>query len=603
MNGINTYRIRLMIAAGIMTVGFLILFFKLYQEQIYSSERYQRRISRQSVRRVRLPGLRGRIFTSDYLLLADSAPSYNLVFYLQEMRRKSRRRTIENIRKAAAFMAQGLERPDTLTEEKIRRHIRVTPGLPLVIYENLSDIELARAYQLMPQISGLGIEVEAVRNYPQGSLASLVVGFTRTESPQEALDRNDYSYYQSDFEGKSGVERAFDQIAGNLSVPGLAGTPGYELMQVDHLGYACTYQLEHEKPLAGSNIVLNLDSRAQILGEKLMQGKRGALVLLNADTGAVLAMVSAPQFDISRTTPVWARGYYRELLHDPNLPMFNRAIYGSYMPGSIVKPLAALAALKENFDPEAKVDCDGRTIVQGTRISCANRFGHGPLNMIQAIEKSCNDYFIEMGLALGEKKLSEMYQAAGIGSTSGLEIGGVRGLNPAEKINSSKFKWRKQNTALISIGQDQIKVSPLQAARFTAALANGGKLMETQLLKEVYDDKGKLLFRNQPRMTTQWDLPEGALTTVQQGMFEVVNSPHGSGKSAQSDMLTIYGKTGTAEVDTRQGRINNTWFTCFTAKNNTRYALTILVEEGRSGGRNCAPIAKEFLEKYLLENL
>ena len=127
--------------------------------------------------------------------------------------------------------------------------------------------------------------------------------------------------------------------------------------------------------------------------------------------------------------------------------------------------------------------------------------------------------------------------------------------------------------------------------------------METQLLKEVYDDKGKLLFRNQPRMTTQWDLPEGALTTVQQGMFEVVNAPNGSGKSAQSDLLTIYGKTGTAEVDTREGRINNTWFTSFVIKNNRRYALTILVEEGRSGGRNCAPIAKEFLEKYLLESL
>ena len=117
MNQINTYRIRLLIAAGIITVGFLVLFVRLYQEQIYSGDRYQRKISRQSVRRVRLPGLRGRIFTSDYLLLADNAPTYNLVFYLQEMRRNSRRRTIENIRKAAVFMAKGLERPDTLTEK------------------------------------------------------------------------------------------------------------------------------------------------------------------------------------------------------------------------------------------------------------------------------------------------------------------------------------------------------------------------------------------------------------------------------------------------------------------------------------------------------
>ena len=144
-------------------------------------------------------------------------------------------------------------------------------------------------------------------------------------------------------------------------------------------------------------------------------------------------------------------------------------------------------------------------------------------------------------------------------------------------------------------------VSPLQAARFTAAIANGGKLMQTTLLKEVYNDQGKLLFRNQPKLIRKWQLPENALELVKQGMYRVVNSNQGSGKSAKSDKLVIYGKTGTAEVDTRHGRINNTWFTCFTEKDNIRYALTILVEEGRSGGRNCAPLARNFLEEYLRE--
>ena len=171
-------------------------------------------------------------------------------------------------------------------------------------------------------------------------------------------------------------------------------------------------------------------------------------------------------------------------------------------------------------------------------------------------------------------------------------------MNPAERKQSSKYKWRDYDTALISIGQGQILLSPLQAARFTAAVANGGKLMFLRLLKEVYDEKGKLLFRSQPQLAKEWQLPEGALDTVRQGMYQVVNSPLGSGRSAKSSKLTIYGKTGTAEVDTRRGRINNTWFTAFTRKDNVNYALTILVEEGRSGGRNCAPLAKEFLEKY-----
>ena len=601
MSPVNVFRTRLLIVAALMLAGFSVLIFKLWYEQIHFGERYRKSITRQSVRRVRLPGMRGRIFTADYLLLADNTPGYNLVFYLQEMRLNSRKRTIENIRNIARKMANELNRPDSLDERSIRRHITTRPGLPLVIYKNLSGIELARAYQLMPQMPGVGIEVETLRNYPQKDMASLTIGFTRPEAAENAPDRKEYAYYQADFEGKSGVERAFDQTVGNQYIPGLHSQPGYELMQVDHLGYVNARRLEYLAPTAGSNIVLTLDSRAQKMGEQLMRNQRGALVLLNADTGEVLAMVSSPRMDISRTTPAWKKDYYDELTQNPGLPMFDRAIRGSYMPGSIVKPLVALAALKNGFDPERKIECDGRTIIQGARISCANRYGHGEMDMVTAVERSCNDYFIETGLELGVEKLSEMYFDAGIGESAGLEIGGSRGLNPASRVNSKKYKWRKYDTANVSIGQGMVLVSPLQAARFTAAIANGGKLMKCTLLKEVYDDKGKLLFRNQPQIIKQWQLPEKALEIVHKGMYQVVNSNQGSGKSAKSDQLVIYGKTGTAEVDTRHGRINNTWFSCFTEKNNTRYALTILVEEGRSGGRNCAPLAKKLLEEYLRE--
>lgn len=599
MTPINTFRARLLIVAAIMLAGFSILAFKLWYEQIHFGERYRKSISRQSVRRIRLPGLRGRIFTSDYCLLADNAPSYNLVFYLQEMRRSSRRSTISNIRNIASKLAGELNRQDTLTNEKIKRHINVTPGLPLVIYRDLSEIELARAYQLMPQMPGIGVEVEPVRSYPECSLAALTVGFTRSQSADDAIDRGDYFYYRSDYKGMSGVERCFNETAGHYSVPGLDGRPGYELMQVDHLGYVNTRRLEYQAPVNGSNIVLTLDSRAQKLGEELMKGKRGALVMLNADTGEVLAMVSSPGMDLSRTTPIWKKEYYQELLNDPDKPMFDRAVNGAYMPGSIIKPLVALAALRNNWLPGRRIKCDGRSIIKGKRISCANRYGHGELDLASAIERSCNDYFIEMGMILGNEVLAEMYSDAGIGEFTGLETGGNTGLNPRRYFNHPRRKWQQYDTALVSIGQGLVLLSPLQAARYTAAIANGGKLMETHLLKEVYDENGKLLFRNRPRVTTHWELPEGALDLVRKGMYQVVNAPQGSGRSARSKKIVIYGKTGTAEVDTREGRINNTWFTSFTSKNNHRYALTILVEEGRSGGRNCAPLAKEFFERYL----
>ncbi|MBO5924114.1 MAG: hypothetical protein J6Q81_06330, partial [Lentisphaeria bacterium] len=301
MNPINSFRARLLIVAAVMLAGFSVLIFKLWYEQIHFGERYRKSITRQSVRRVRLPGMRGKIFTSDYLLLADNEPGYNLVFYLQEMRLNSRKRTIANIRNIARKMANELNRPDNLSEKEIRRHIITQPGMPLVLYKNLSAIELARAYQLMPQMPGMGIEVETLRNYPQKDMASLTIGFARPESADEAPDRKDFSYYQAGFAGKSGVERAFDHSAGNEYIPGLHSQAGYELMQVDHLGYVNARRLEYLPPTAGSNIVLTLDSRAQQLGEKIMRNQRGALVLLNADTGEILAIVSTPRMDISRT--------------------------------------------------------------------------------------------------------------------------------------------------------------------------------------------------------------------------------------------------------------------------------------------------------------
>ena len=603
MNEDNVFRLRLLIVAAVMLCGFLVLAGKLWHEQIRFGERYRASIARQSVRRVRLAGLRGKIFTSDYLVLADNAPRANLVFYLQEMRRNSRRRTIANVRAVANRVSRELNRPDTLTEERILRHIKVAPGMPLEIYRDLDEIELARVFQLMPQIPGLGIESEPVRRYPEGAFAAGVIGYARLSDALQEPDRRDFFYYYADLSGKSGVERALENFQGGLADHGLRGTPGSELIQVDHLGFVSAHQLEKVPPVNGNSVVLTLDSRAQKLGENLLRGETGALVLLDADSGAVLALVSSPGYDLSKVSPVWTRQYYQELLRDPSKPMFARAFQGAYTPGSIVKPLVALAALLDGFDPATRIECDGRSVIAGARISCANRWGHGALDLKGALEKSCNDYFIEMGVQLGMEKIAAMFQAAGIGAPTGLEIGGAVGLLPSREAKRQRYQrpWNVYDTAMISIGQGFITLSPVQAARYTAALANGGKLVEVHLLKELVSDSGMVLYRHNPVPAAPWALPAGALDTVREGMFRVVNAPGGSGTQARSSQLVIYGKTGTAEVDTARGRINNTWFIAFTECKGKRYALAVLVEEGRSGGLSCAPLARQLLERYLLE--
>lgn len=605
MNEENLFRLRLLIVAFFMFCGFGVLAGKLWYEQIRGGERYRASIARQSVRRVRLSGLRGRIFTSDYLLVADSAPRCNLVFYLQEMRLPSLSRTVKNIRATAAEVSAVLKRPDTLTEERIWKHIRTLPGEPLEVYRDLDDVELALVFRLMARFPGLGVEAEPVRRYPEGAFAAGVIGYARPSDVRGEPDRRDFFYYHADLTGRSGVERVMEHFRGGLAESGLRGAPGCELIQVDHLGFVSARQLEKVPPVNGNHVVLTLDSRAQKLGEKLLAGQTGALVLLDADTGAALALVSSPSYDLGRVSPVWRTEYYQELLDDPAKPLFARAFQGTYTPGSIMKPLVALAALNDGFDPATVIDCDGRSLVGGAKISCNNRWGHGPLTLKGALEKSCNDYFIEMGVKLGMEKIAAMFQAAGIGQAAGLEIGGSVGLLPRRELKNRRFRgpWNSYDTALISIGQGLVLLSPVQAARFTAALANGGRLVTVHLLKEIVSDTGRVLYRQNPAPAPPWSLREGALETVREGMFRAVNSPGGSGRNAHSDKLVIYGKTGTAEVDVGPRRINNTWFIAFTSYRGRRYALAVLIEEGRSGGRDCAPLAKEFLERFLLEGV
>ncbi len=598
-------RFRIGLLGGIVLVGVGVLTAKLYYEQVRRGDNYRERVSRQSVRRIRIPSRRGKIFSSDLKVLADNAARCVIVFYPGEMRRPgrhSRRQTVEYIYGAAAAVAAALRRDNPLTRTEISRHLNTRPGLPIRLYSGLLPEETAPALALIRQYPGIGLEDDAVRRYPCGKLASHVLGYTGRDNPRSAGDRGDFFYYIPDFVGRSGLERSFDQPDSDQGRNcGLRGVPGFSLVQVDSQGFVRNSLLASRKPVDGQHLILTIDSRAQEFAEQALQGERGALVLLDADSGAVLAMASSPSPDLARYTPYLPQDYYRSLLRDSDRPLLNRAINGTYTPGSILKPLVALAMLRGGLDPQRRIYCSGRAAIGTGGIRCAARYGHGELDLVEALERSCNVYFIESGCEIGRGAIAEVLDSAGIGRRTGLELADSRGVAPTESYKRRYYggEWNRFDTAQLSIGQGIVLLTPLQAAVYTAAIANGGSVMRPYLAETMVSQQGSVLWRRRPEVVGRLAAAGADLAVVRQGMFQVVHSPTGSGRRADNSAIALYGKTGSAEVGSGGSRRTNTWFIAFGTHRGRTYAASLLIEEGVAGGSTCAPRVAEFFRRYL----
>ncbi len=604
LNGLfDDVRFRIAVIGGIFLIGFAVLWGRLYFVQVMSGKSHIEQVSNQSLRRIRIPNQRGRIITADNVVLADNNVEFDLVFYPEEMQQRTRNRTVRYMAECAARASRMVGRENKITPEDIRIHLIRRPGIPLTVIKHLDTAEAARALEFARITSGCDVSQRLVRVYPQKSLACHIIGYTGLEERSRAADKEDFFYYIPDAVGREGIEKAFDVLPGNRGT-GLRGYPGYSLIQVDKLGYARDKIIHGIPPVAGSNVVLTLSARAQKEAEKQLSGYRGAIVLLDADNGDVLAAASAPGYDLSRFTPAVPADYYRLLRNDPANPLFNRAFSGSYTPGSIMKPVVMLALLSAGVDPAVQVDCDGASKIGNARIRCAahRRGGHGPVDAVEALNVSCNDYMIENAVSHPAEILFEQMASAGIGRRSGVELPDSRGVLPsdAEKRRRFRFGWTKYDTALLSIGQGIISISPLQAAVICAALANGGTVYKPHLVREVVDNTGNVVYQRKSEIKGTLSGTLQAREIVRKGMFEVVNSSNGSGRRARVDGLEIYGKTGSAEFG-RKGNLRIfAWFIAYTKHNGRNYAAAAIVEEGSSGGGVCAPMVGRFLRNYLL---
>ena len=592
-------RMRVFIPAAVSMFALLLLAVMLYFEQIRSGDARQKQISRQSIRQIRIPARRGMIYTGDLCPLTENRPAFELLFYPEEMKQKKLSSSVKYILKCADEISAHAGLRHDLTFKAVQKHLNMRPGLPLHVLGDLGDENAAKIMEAARNIPGAEVQPMETRTYPEHRLACHLVGYTRPGDPRQAPDRKDYTYYLPDEIGVSGVEKLCDGKNPFNGQPGLRGIPGYSLIQVDRLGFVRKKLIERIDPVNGTHVVLTIDSTFQGTAENLLRGRNGAVVAVDADNGDILAAASSPGYDASVFSPKISREKFAGLRDDPNRPLFNRALQGVYPPGSTLKPLIALAYLKAGIDPAKKIECSGSSEVYGIRIRCAShrRGGHGELDMHDALKYSCNVYMIEYAKETGLELLQEMLRAAGFGRKCGTGLAESAGLFPSDRLKRrrrNQVPWNIYDTALLSIGQGLIGVTPLQAAIYCAALANGGTVWRPNLIARTVDTSGQDLWLRTPVVSSRLPVSQDQLKLIADAMLDVVASPDGSGRNAAVPGLEIRGKTGSAEYG-KGGMLRiYAWFIAYAKIGGRTVAVAIVVEDGESGGRTCAPLAAEF---------
>ena len=603
----NMPRWRLLVLALLVVGALWTLIARLHTLQVKQSDDFESSQIRQSVRRVLLPAPRGRIFDRNGLCLADNRPSYCIAVYAEELRKPGAWSNTVNAVDARIdelSAALGIERQ--ISRADIRQHIAKRLPLPLLAWQDIDERTLARFSEEFANDPGMDVYVQPERVYPHGALAAHVLGYVGRERPTATNEV--FHYNLVGMKGRAGIEASQDAR--------LAGVPGGKLITVDVSGYRHG-ETTSRPAIPGHDVRLTLDAGLQAELERLLAGNRGAAVAIDPRNGDVLALVSAPAFDPNALSPAIPPALWRALMADKDRPLLNRAISGTYPPGSVFKPCVALAALAAGASPSIAYDCNGVFTLGKMRLRCSSTYGHGEhVGLRYALEQSCNPFFCSLGVHIGIEAIDDFAAKMGFGRRTGIPLGGERaGLLPTPewKARVRHDGWRAGDTANLAIGQGLLLATPLQIALYAAALANGGTLHRPRLVAddgeigEIIDNREEIIdnrydgqlasgptvkLSNRPTVKPSNTASDNAFRIVRGGMYDVVNAPKGTGRRAKVPGLEMAAKTGTAEYGPRQNRRKHTWMIAFAPYEKPTIALAILVEDGDSGGRTVAPLIR-----------
>ena len=566
------------LAAGIVfAAGLLHLAVRLHEVQVETAADYNYASARQSVRRVRTGGVRGRIFDRHGAVLADNRKSVSLVCRPAAFQQRTWEGTAAKMRAAIDAIARTIGRDVSPSDAVIRRHVDRLLPLPFTVWRNLSVVELARFCEHGHEFPGFSVRDEDERIYPNGELAAHAIGWVGASVADAESGDERFYYIAPELHGKSGIEYQYDAFLG--------GVPGEQKVLVDARGFAIREWVVVDEQ-KGPDLTLTLDAGIQRAVERQLLNQRGACVVLDPRSGEILAFASSPTYNLN---VVRRMEKYEALGADPGKPLLNRASGGAYAPGSTFKPVTALAALSLGFPETEEYGCNGAFEIGGMRLRCARRWGHGDLDLRHALMVSCNPFFCNLGFEVGTNALCRVARECGLGAKTGIDLGvDMGGVVPDGdwKMRMYHERWYPGDLAQMAIGQGMLLVSPLQMAMLAGAIGTGC-LVTPHLKAGLPPNRRRLPFT------------EHALRTVREGMRLVVGGEgdvRGSGwRAGEGLSVSVAGKTGTAEVGRGATRRKNTWFIAYAPSENPTVAVALVIENGESGGGTAAPRVNEIL--------
>ncbi len=587
-------------ATWLVLLAFSVLIFRLWFLQVFKGGMYRKKSEDNRFQLRSIPPFRGVIFDRKGRVLVGNRPSYDLYVSLEGV--SDRAGLIETLHRLIGLDPAAAER-------ELSRVPAAYPFRPVCLRKGMNRDELAVIETHRVNLPGVMIKVTPERYYVRGAFCSHLLGYLGEITEAQLKSGRYPGLRRGDLIGKSGVERTWQAD--------LNGRRGGEQVEVDAEGRRI--RVVSRKPaVSGAAVCLTIDSDLQCLAERLLSGKRGAVVAVNPEDGQVLALASSPSFDPNLFVGGMDRLAWRRIISSKGFPLQNRALAGQYPPGSVFKIIVALAGLEEGvIDPEEKILCNGRFMLGSHEYRCWKRGGHGRVNLHRALKESCDVYFYQMGKRLGIDRIARYARRFGLGRATGIDVGREKpGLVPSREWKRKRFgvPWQAGETISVSIGQSFLLVTPIQMAGVISAVFNGGVLYRPQVTRWVRTPSGRDLHRFRPRVLRRTGISRDHLERVKKALIAVVNDPHGTGGKARLAHVTVAGKTGTSQVvTTEKERISSgggdippslrehAWFVAVAPAEHPKIALAVVVEHGGHGGRAAAPIAGELIRAYLGE--
>lgn len=544
---------------------------------------------------------RGLIYDRNNVLLAENRPVFSVTLVPERI--DDLDRTLERLQSIIDISGEDLERfRRRLTEPR-------RPFQELPLRYDLTETEIARLAVVRHQMPGVEVSAELVRYYPFSELTSHVLGFVGRINREELQRIDPVNYAGTNYIGKTGIERFYEQA--------LHGEVGYQHVETNARGRVLRV-LERENPKPGRDLQLHLDMRLQRLAFKLLDGRRGAIIAVEPDTGGILALASVPGFDANKFVTGISVADYQDLSNSLDKPLFNRALRGQYPPGSTMKPMLAIAALDSGATTRDRTIWDPgyyQINDNGRRYRDWKRNGHGWVDLNNAIAESCDVYFYDVALKMGVDTMQSYLSRFGFGEDAALDVSGaLSGLLPSRdwKRAVRSAPWYPGDSVNMGIGQGFMLATPLQLVTATSVIANRGRWHEPHLLRDVKGggEATDLLPRGDHSNITLKD-PEDWEYVVN-AMEDVMHGAKGTARYAgRGADYRMAGKTGTAQVfsleegeeydadEVRERLRDHAMFVGFAPADDPRIVVSVIVENGGSGSGTAAPVARSLFDAWL----